>query len=460
MPLPLLEAGPDALIPMQISVTQPRVRTLLGRLLSSALQAVDPFEALLQIVTRRGTLLQVGDRRYDLSRYKRIFAVGAGKASARMAAALEHRLGTRITDGLVVVKYGHTTPTTRIHIKEAGHPIPDEAGQRATARILTMLDRLSPDDLLFVLLSGGASSLLPAPPPGVTLADKQRTTSLLLRSGATIHEINAVRKHLSVVKGGRLAAATRAHVISLILSDVLGDDLATIGSGPTAGDKTTYADAVHILKRSDVWRQTPLPVRRYLLDGRRRKHPESPKPEAHLFQRVHNQIIGNNQAAVDIVAREAKRCGLHPLILSTSLQGEAREAAKWFGAMARELVSTGRPVPRPACLIAGGELTVTVRGTGRGGRAQEFALAAAHELAGLPNVWIAGFGTDGTDGPTDSAGAVVNGQTLARAQRLHVDAARFLARNDAYRFFNLVGGHIRTGPTGTNVNDLYLLIAL
>jgi glycerate-2-kinase len=197
-----------------------------------------------------------------------------------------------------------------------------------------------------------------------------------------------------------------------------------------------------------------------LLDGRRRKHPESPKPGARLFQRVHNQIIGNNQAAVDIVAREAKRCGLHPLILSTSLQGEAREAAKWFGAMARELVSTGRPVPRPACLIAGGELTVTVRGTGRGGRAQEFALAAAHELAGLPNVWIAGFGTDGTDGPTDSAGAVVNGQTLARAQRLHVDAARFLACNDAYRFFNVVGGHIRTGPTGTNVNDLYLLIAL
>jgi hydroxypyruvate reductase len=262
------------------------------------------------------------------------------------------------------------------------------------------------------------------------------------------------------MKGGRMAAATRAHLIALILSDVLGDDLATIGSGPTAPDGTTYADAIQILRRYGIWNKVPPNVRAHLLKGRRGAYPESPKPGARMFRRVQNQIIGNNQAAVDTVARVAKQCGLHPLILSTSLQGEAREVAKCFGAMAREIVTTGRPIRRPTCLIAGGELTVTVRGKGRGGRAQEFALAAAREIAGLPNVWIAGFGTDGTDGPTDAAGAVVDGQTLTRAARLRVDPTDSLDRNDAYHFFKTVGGLIHTGPTGTNVNDLYLLIAL
>lgn len=445
---------------MQIGVRQPRVRVLLKQLITSALHAVDPCEAILRAVKRRGPLLQVGEHRYDLSQYKRIVAVGAGKASARMAAALEQRIGMRLAGGLVVVKYDYTTPTRCIEIIEAGHPVPDAAGQQATLRILTHLEQLTSEDLVFVLLSGGASSLLPAPPPGLTLADKQRTTSLLLRSGATIHEINAVRKHLSTVKGGRLAAATRARIITLILSDVLGDDLGTIGSGPTAPDHTTFAEAVHILQRYGVWNRTPIRARTYLLRGQRGEHPESPKPQASLFNRVHNHIIGNNQAAVEAVAREAKRSGFQPLVLSASLQGTAREAAKWFGAMAREIASTGRPISRPACLIAGGELTVTVRGTGRGGRAQEFALAAAQELAGLHNIWIAGFGTDGTDGPTDAAGAVVDSRTLVRAERLHVDAAQLLADNDSYRFFQTIGGHIRTGPTGTNANDLYLLIAV
>jgi len=445
---------------MHIGVKQPRVRTLIGRMLRSALAAVDPIEAVRQAVTRTGTTIQVGGYRYNLKRYKRIFAIGAGKASARMAVALEQRLGSRLTGGSVVVKYGHSASTSIIDIQEAGHPVPDLAGQQAAGRILTLLNQLTADDLVFVLLSGGASSLLPAPAPGVSLADKQRTTALLLLSGATIHEINAVRKHLSAMKGGRMAAATRARMITLILSDVLGDDLGTIGSGPTAPDETTYADAIQILRRHGILHKIPPNVRGHLLKGQRGAYPESPKPAARIFRRVQNQIIGNNQAAVETVSRVAKHDGLHPLILTTSLQGEAREAAKWLGAIAREIVTTGRPIRRPACLIAGGELTVTVRGKGRGGRAQEFALAAARELAGLSNVWIVGFGTDGTDGPTDAAGAIVDGHTLAHAAQRDVDLTEYLDRNDAYHFFKTVGGLIHTGPTGTNVNDLYLLIAL
>ena len=445
---------------MHVGVKQPRVRMLLGRMLTSALTAVDPCEAVRRAVMRKGTRLQVGEHHYDLTRYKRLFVIGAGKASARMAVALEQRLGTRLSGGVVVVKYGHGASTSMIDVQEAGHPVPDLKGQQATEQILALLDQLTADDLVFVLLSGGASSLLPAPAPGVALADKQHATALLLYSGAAISEINTVRKHLSAMKGGRMAAVTRAHLITLILSDVLGDDLGTIGSGPTAPDGTTYADATQILRRYGIWNKVPPNVRAHLLKGRRGAYPESPKPGARMFRRVQNQIIGNNQAAVDTVARVAKQCGLHPLILSTSLQGEAREVAKCFGAIAREIVTTGRPIRRPACLIAGGELTVTVRGKGRGGRAQEFALAAAREIAGFPNVWIAGFGTDGTDGPTDAAGAVVDGQTLTRAARLRMDPTDSLDRNDAYRFFKTIGGLIHTGPTGTNVNDLYLLIAL
>ena len=443
---------------MHIGVKQPRVRALFERILTAALAAVDPFEAVRAAVRRKGMTLQVGEHRYDLNRYTRIFAIGAGKASARMAVALEQRLGTTLTGGAVIVKYGHSATTAFIDIQEAGHPVPDLAGQRAAGQILTLLNQLTADDLVFVLLSGGASSLLPAPAPGITLANKQRATALLLRSGATIHEINAVRKHLSTMKGGRLAAATRARMVTLILSDVLGDDLGTIGSGPTAPDGTTYVDAIQTLRRYGLWKKVSASTRAHLLNGRRGAYPESPKPGARIFRRVQNQIIGNNQAAVEAVSQVAQQSGLHPLILTTSLQGEAREAAKWFGAIGREIITTGRPIRRPACLIAGGELTVTVRGDGRGGRAQEFALAAARELAGLPNVWIAGFGTDGTDGPTDAAGAIVDGHTLARAAQLDVDPMDYLDRNDAYHFFKTAGGLIHTGPTGTNVNDLYLLI--
>jgi glycerate-2-kinase len=444
---------------MRIGVRQPQVRALLTRLLKAGLNAVDPACAVRRSVRRVGTIIQVGRHQYDLRDYARVVAVGAGKASARMGAALEALLGTRLATGLVVVKYGHSVSTRVIEVVEAGHPVPDRAGQKGGTRLLRLVRSLDPNDLLFVLLSGGASGLLPAPAPGLTLADKQETTQFLLRSGATIQEINTVRKHLSVIKGGRLAAATPARVVSLILSDVMGDDLGAIGSGPTAPDQTTYADACRILRRYRLWAHVPARVRARLVQGVRGIHEETPKPGSSLFRRVQNQIIGNNGAAVEAVAQAARRSGFRPLVLSTSVMGEAKEAAKVFGAIAREIVTSGRPVRRPTCVIAGGELTVTVRGRGQGGRAQEFALAAALEIAGLPKVWIAAFATDGTDGPTDAAGAVVDGQTVTRAQRVGLIPHKWLMENNAYPFFKKVGGHIITGPTGTNVNDLYLLIA-
>ncbi|WHZ23454.1 MAG: D-glycerate 2-kinase [Nitrospira sp.] len=445
---------------MQIGVPQPGTRALLTGLLQAGLRAVDPYEAVCRQVRLQRGRLTIGSRQYSLRKQHRIVVVGAGKASARMAQALEHRLGARIDTGLVVVKYGHGAPTKKIRIVEAGHPVPDAPGVQAGCAILKLIRTLTPDDLLIVLLSGGASSLLPAPASGISLRDKQQTTKLLLRSGATIQEMNAVRKHLSQVKGGQLAAATAAPVASLILSDVIGNDLGTIGSGPTAPDPTTFREAWAILERYRVTTHVPASVRRRLQAGIGKIVTETPKVGASLFRRVQNVLIGDNQAAVDAVVKAAKKEGLHRLVLSTTVTGEAREIAQLFGAMAREIAVRGRPVRRPCCVIAGGETTVTVRGQGWGGRAQEFALAAAMEIAGLPDVWVIGFATDGTDGPTSVAGAVVDGETVARAKKGKLNLLRALQDNDAYAFFKKLDGHIVTGPTGTNVNDLYLLLAL
>ncbi|MEW6247199.1 MAG: glycerate kinase [Nitrospirota bacterium] len=445
---------------MRVGVPQPRIRALLRRMCAAALSAVDPAEAVRRHVRRKGATLRVGRRTYDLRRDTRILAVGAGKASARMAWALERILGDRLDTGLVVVKYGLAVPTRKIEVVEAGHPVPDRAGERAASKLRALVGGLASNDLLIVLLSGGASSLLPAPVSGLSLADKQKTSQLLLKSGATIQEINTVRKHLSAIKGGQLAAETQARVVSLILSDVIGDDPASIGSGPTAPDPTTYAEACAILRRYGIWKSVPAPVRRHLVAGTEGRVAETPKPGASIFHRVQNLLIGNNRAAVEAAAAAAKTAGIAPVILTTTLTGEAREAAKVFGAIAREIVADDRPVRRPCCLIAGGELTVTVRGSGQGGRAQEFALAAALEIAGLPKVWVAGFATDGTDGPTEVAGAVADGETARRAARSGLDAARALRDNDAYPFFQKLRSHIVTGPTGTNVNDLYVLVSV
>ncbi len=445
---------------MQVGVSEPGARVLLTRLFQAGLQAVDPYDAICRQVHLQRGRLTIGSQHYSLQKQHRIVVVGAGKASGRMAQALERRLGERIHTGLVVVKYGHGVPTKTIRIAEAAHPVPDTAGLQASRMMMELIGTLKPDDLLIVLLSGGASSLLPAPAPGINLRDKQQTTKLLLRSGATIQEMNAVRKHLSRIKGGQLAAATSARVACVILSDVIGNDLGTIGSGPTAPDPTTFGEAWEILERYGVSMRLPVSVRRRMEAGINKSVAETPKADAALFRRVHNVLVGDNEAAVDAVVKAAKGQKLYTLVLSTTVTGEAREIAKLFGAMAREIVSHGRPVRRPCCVIAGGETTVTVRGQGTGGRAQEFALAAAVEIAGLSKVWVAGLATDGTDGPTSVAGAVVDGETVARAHRSKLDVLRALRENDAHPFFKTLRNHIVTGPTGTNVNDLYLLLAL
>jgi glycerate-2-kinase len=377
-----------------------------------------------------------------------------------MARAVERRLGRLVNSGFVVVKDGHVVPTRRIVVAEASHPVPDRSGQRAAARLCAMVAELGRRDLLIVLLSGGASSLLPAPVAGITLADKQRTTERLLRCGATIREINTVRKHLSRIKGGRLAELTKATIVTLILSDVLGDDLSAIASGPTVPDPTTYQDAVAILKRYRIWRTVPQSVRQHLDRGCQGIARETPKPGSSLSRRVHHHIVGNNAMAVTAVTSAAREAGLRTLVHTLAITGEAREAGKRFGSMARSIVREGNPLPRPCCVVAGGETTVTVTGTGKGGRAQEFAAAAALEIAGLDKVWVVAIGTDGTDGPTDAAGAVIDGNTVVRAQRLSVDLKSALKRHNTYPALKRLHQLIVTGPTGTNVNDLYLLLVL
>ncbi|HZS11161.1 MAG TPA: glycerate kinase [Nitrospirales bacterium] len=439
---------------MTIDIRPVRVRALLARVIRAALVAADPARAMHRAVSVRGRTLAVNGDGYSLPPTGRLLVVGAGKASARMAHALEYITRGLAPQGLIVVKYAHVAPTRSVEIVEAGHPIPDRAGVEAAGRTMRLVRSLSHDDLLIVLLSGGASALWPAPARGLTLADKQRTTDALLRCGATIQEINTVRKHLSAIKGGRLAAATRARVVSLILSDVLGDDLAAIGSGPTAPDPTTYRDAVAILRRYGIWSTVPERVRRVLIEGRQGRRAESPKPGERVFLRVTHHIVGNLSLAMAAAAEEATRAGRHAMIVGRPFTGEAKDAAHTFVTIARAL--RHRHPRTPICLVAGGETTVRVSGRGLGGRAQEFALAAALELQEADRVTIAACGTDGTDGPTDAAGAVVDGGTVKRAAR--IDAEAFLARHDSYDFFRRAGGHIKTGPTGTNVNDLYLAL--
>jgi hydroxypyruvate reductase len=315
-------------------------------------------------------------------------------------------------------------------------------------------------DLVLAVISGGGSALLTLPATGLTLADLQQTTDLLLRSGATIVELNAVRKHLSQVKGGGLARlAGEARVASLILSDVVGDPLDVIASGPTAADPTTFADAWTVLERYNLVARVPGAVRERLQAGVEGSLPDTPKPDAALLQRVHNVVVGSNRLAAEAAVLAASEVGLNTLLLSTFVEGEACQVARVAAALAKELATYDRPVSRPACLVWGGETTVTVRGLGKGGRNQELALAAAVAMAGLPGVLLVALGTDGTDGPTDAAGAVANGETMARARSLGLDPAAHLENNDAYPFFDALGDLVRTGPTGTNVNDLLLLFA-
>ena len=386
------------------------------------------------------------------SGHRRVVVLGCGKASGAMARAAEDVLDDRIGDGFVVVKDGYTAPLRRIRLAEAGHPVPDVRGLAASARLLELAARAHEDDLVLFLVSGGGSALAPAPTPPVTLEEKQRVTRLLLAAGAPITELNAVRKHLSRFKGGRLArAAWPATVVTLALSDVIGDPLDVIASGPTAPDPTTFATAIEVLERRGVRDRVPASVRALLDAGVRGEIEETPKPGDRIFGRVRNLVIGNNALITDAAMGTAERLGYRTHFLGREIQGEAREVAQ-------ELVARARRLEPPACLIAGGETTVTVKGRGAGGRCQEFALAAALAMRPGDRVTALAAGTDGTDGPTEAAGAIVDGESLERGRGAGVDPARALEDNDAHRFLQTSGDLLVSGPTNTNLLDLYLLL--
>ena len=425
----------------------------------AALQAVDPAAAIERHVAREGNRLNIGGDAWDLDRFEHVYVVGAGKAGAVMAGALESVLGDRLTGGVVNVKYGHTTRLRRVELVEAGHPLPDAAGVAGAERIVELLAPLGEDDLVFCLLSGGGSALLPLPADGVTLEEKQAVTGLLLQCGATINETNTVRKHISRLKGGQLARlASPARVVSLVLSDVIGDPLDIIASGPTVPDESTYGDCRSILDKYGLRDKLPAAVMRHLEAGEKGAEPETPKPGDPVFCRTQTVVIANNRQALGSARIEAVKRGYNPLVLSSSIDGETREVARVYAAMAREIERHGDPVRSPACIISGGETTVTLKGGGKGGRNQEFVLATVAGIEGLERTVVFSAGTDGTDGPTDAAGAVADGRTLVRAAEKGMDAGAFLDRNEAYRFFEPLGDLVITGPTHTNVMDLRLLL--
>ena len=436
-------------------------REVLDRILTAALQAVEPSQAVRSALRVEDGALAAGDQRYPLANLRRVLVVGAGKASAPMAAAVEEVLGDRLDlTGSVTVRYGHAAPTRRVQIREASHPVPDAAGVQATEAILELLRSAGEHDLVVCVISGGGSALLTLPVDGISLADLQQTTDALLRSGASIGEINTVRKHLDQVKGGGLARlAAPARLLTLVLSDVVGNPLDAIASGPTVPDTTTWADAAGVLDRYQLWDVVPAAIAERMRAGRDGRLPDTPKPGDPIFERVQTVVVGSNLLACEAAAVEAERQGLRSLVLTTFVEGEAREVARVLAGLLREVAASGHPLPRPCCLIAGGETTVTVRGRGTGGRNQELALAAAYGLRGLSDVLLASIGTDGNDGPTDAAGAWVDGASLDRAEALGLDAGRHLADNDSYAFFDRLGDLIRTGPTRTNVNDVYVLCA-
>ncbi len=433
-------------------------KTVLTRIFEAGLSAVEPRQAVLRHLRLQENALQIGDRKIELDAIGRIFVFGAGKACGPMAAAVEDILGERLSGGMVIVKYGHGCSLRKIAVHEAGHPVPDEAGLRAGALLVDRIRQLKANDLFLFLISGGGSALLPVPAEGVSLADKMEATRELLRCGATIGEINTVRKHLSKTKGGGLAKlAAPAKTASLILSDVVGDPLDVIASGPTVADPSTFADALQVIERYALRETIADSVLNRLERGAAQEIAETPKPGAAFFADTINQLIATNALAVEAAAREASRRGYTPIVLTTTLTGETREVAKMHVAIAREVRDHRRPESAPLCLISGGETTVTIRGRGKGGRNQEFALAAAVSLEGEKKIAVLAGGTDGTDGPTDAAGAFADGSTLARARSLGLEGEAHLAENNAYPLFSALEDLLMTGPTGTNVMDLYLL---
>ena len=426
----------------------------------AGVEAVDPYSAIQRYLRVDGDNLIVADNRFTLSDYDHVYIIGAGKATAVMALAVEDALKEKLAGGFVIVKYGHTANLAKTELVEAGHPVPDEAGFQATQKLEETARGFGTHDLVLCLMSGGGSALLPLPVIGVTLQDKQTTTKQLLDSGASIHQINTIRKHLSRIKGGGLARMTYpATLISLILSDVIGNDLDVIASGPTVGDSSTFQDCLAIIKQYGMEEKIPHSVRSYLEHGVAGAHDETPKPDDPIFEKTRNIIIGSNIQCLEAAEKKAQVLGYNALILSSFIEGETKEVARMHTALLKEILSSQRPVAPPACLITGGETTVTIRGKGKGGRNQEFVLAGVREIAHWKGAAVFSAGTDGNDGPTDAAGAYGDWSTLDKAQALGLDPNTYLKNNDSYHFFEKINDLIVTGPTNTNVMDLRILIA-
>ncbi len=425
----------------------------------AGLSAVDPEKAIVDHLSLEGNTVIAGEERIELHPEGRVLLIGAGKAAAPMAAATEQVLEDRISEGIVAVKYGHLFPVKSTILLEAGHPVPDENGFIASQRILELAEGASEKDLVICLLSGGSSALLPCPREPVTLKEKGETTGLLLASGASIQEINTVRKHLSLIKGGGLARVVYpARLLSLIMSDVVGDPLDVIASGPTVPDPSTFQEALEVLNRYGMRNKVPGAVLDLLIQGTNEVIPETPKEDSEEFAGTFNILVGNNDVALAESYKKATSLGYNTSILPYPVTGEARDAAIDHVDKIRDIHSVGYPLQPPACLISGGETTVTIMGGGRGGRNQEFALAAVPGLDGLEGVVILSAGTDGTDGPTDAAGAIVDGFTAMRARKLGIDPITYLDDNDSYNFLSATGDLLITGPTLTNVMDIQIAL--
>jgi len=424
-----------------------------------ALKAVQPGDAIKRHCKFDGETLLIGHRSYHLARYKNLYILGTGKATAPMAAAIEDIIDEKITGGIITVKFGHVADLKRINLIEAGHPVPDENGIRGASAILNLAENVEKDDLILCLISGGGSALLPFPYDGITLKDKQDIIKILLSCGATIHEINTIRKHISKIKGGRLAQAVYpATLVTLILSDVVGDDLDVIASGPTVPDSTSFYDCKNIFRRYNIIDKIPNNILNHIESGISGETDETPKPHDPVFDRTYNLIIGSNVESLMSAKKKAESLGYNVLLLSSMIEGETRFVAQVHGAIAREIIKTGNPLPLPACILSGGETTVTILGNGLGGRNQEFALSASIDISGKKNIVMLSAGTDGSDGPTDAAGAFSDTFTLKRAEEIGLDPYRFLANNDSYHFFQKLGDLFITGPTNTNVMDLRIVL--
>jgi glycerate 2-kinase len=428
-------------------------RPILEQIFHAAVEAANPHEAVLRHCADIRAFYRKGN-------FQRLLVIGFGKASPSMSSAVEESLGDILETGIIVTKYGHSEQRKKgkVRLFEAGHPLPDENGQRAAERITDLVAQADERTMVVTLISGGGSALFVSPHPLISLAEKQKTTDLLLKAGAEIHELNTVRKHLSRVKGGRLAEIIHpATCISLILSDVIGDPLEVIASGPTAPDPTTFRDALDILEKYRIHDIVPETVAKLLLEGEKGRVPETPKPGNPLFQNVTNRIIGSNRTALEAAREKAESLGFRTEILADTLSGEARDAGEWLAHKALA-VKRHADLEIPLCLISGGETTVTVAGGGKGGRNMELALSFAVEIDGISGISLLSAGTDGTDGPTDAAGAVVDGRTAVKAREMGLSPEAYIRNNDSYSFFEATGELLITGPTGTNVMDIQLIL--